>query len=313
MEQNTKLSSAMPNYTHTANMKEIFGVDVDCYILDDSAGRIRVIGQRGMTSALAIKGAGSTGFMRTMSSKSLSRYIDSELRLKIDNPIEFGLFPGGIGKGYKATILIDVCKAISAADQAGDLAPSQKNLAVQAAIIVNASAKFGIDNLIDRLTGFDDKRENYIEAFKVYVREEAAEYQKQFPRDFYDVCYQVYGLECKHGKNHPQFFSYLTRNYVYSPLADSNGAILENLDKKNPVIKKPDGKGGYRKYKLHQFLEEVGIAALQNQIGQFIAVGRLSRNKYELKRNFEKIQGRPVQMTLPGFDGYDEEDQSLLI
>lgn len=301
----------MPNYTHTANMKKAFGVDVDCYVLDDSAGRMRVIGQRGMTSALSIKGAGSTGFMRTMSSKSLSKYINPELRGKIDNPIEFGSFSGGPGKGYKATILIDVCKAISAADQAGELAPNQKNLAVQAAIIVNASAKFGIDNLIDKLTGFDDTRENYIEAFKVYVREEAAEYQKQFPKDFYEACYQVYGLEWKQGKNHPQFFAYLTRNYVYSPLADSNGAILENLDKQNPVIKKPDGNGGYRKYKLFQFLEDVGMAALQNQIGQFIAVARLSRNKYEFKRNFERIQGRPVQMTLPGFD--DDNDFEEII
>jgi hypothetical protein len=96
----------------------------------------------------------------------------------------------------------------------------------------------------------------------------------------------------------------LTRNYIYSPLADSKGAILENLDKKNPIIRKPDGKGGYRKYKLFQFLEEIGLAALQNQIGQFIAIGRLSKNKQEFKRNFEIVQGRPVNLMLPGFEDY---------
>ena len=304
MEQNNKLLN-IPKFTHTANMKEIFGVDIDCYVLDDSAKRMRVIGQRGMTSALAIKGAGSTGFMRTMNSKSLSKYIGPVLREKIDHPIEFGAFSGGPGKGYKATILIDVCKAITAANQAGELAPNQKNLAIQASIIINASAKFGIDNLIDRLTGFDDTLENYIEAFKIYIRDEASEYQKQFSRDFYEVCYQVYGLEWEKGKNHPQFFAYLTRNYVYAPLADSNGAILQKLDTRNPIIKKSDGKGGYRKYKLFQFLEEIGVAALQNQIGQFIAVGRLSKNKHEFKRNFEIIQGRPVQLQLPGLEDYN--------
>lgn len=288
-----------PKFTHTANMQEVLGIDVDCYVLDESAHRMRVIGQRGMTAALAIKGAGSTGFMRTMSSKSLSKHIGPELRYEISNPVEFAGFPSGLGKGYKATILIDVCKAILAAEQAGDLTANQGGLAIQSKIIINASAKFGIDNLIDRLTGFDHGRENYIEAFKVYIRDEAAEYQKQFPREFYEVCYKVYGLEWKKGKNHPQFFSYLTRNYVYAPLADSKGAILENLDKKNPIIKKSDGKGGYRRYKLHQFLEEVGIASLQMQIGQFIAIGHLSKNKMQFKDNFEKILGRKTQLLFP--------------
>jgi len=309
MEQNKDLSN-LPKATHTANMMEIFGVDVDCYVLDESAGRIRVIGQRGMTAALEIKGAGSTGFMRAMNSKALSGHIGPELRDKIEQPIDFialktGPAKGYIstpGKGYKATLLIDVCKAILAADQAGSLAQNQKGLTTQAAIIINASAKFGIDNLIDRLTGFNDTREHYIQAFKIYVRDEAAEYQKQFNREFYEVCYKIYGLEWQEGKNHPQFFAYLTRNYIYAPLADSNGAILENLDKKNPIVKKPDGKGGYRRYKLHQFLEEVGIAALQNQIGQYIAVGLLSKNKQDFKRNFEIVKGRPVTMELPGFE-----------
>lgn len=74
LEQNKELQN-IPKATHSSNMKEIFGVDVDCYVLDESVGRMRVIGQRGMTAALAIKGAGSTGFKRTMNAKSLSQYI----------------------------------------------------------------------------------------------------------------------------------------------------------------------------------------------------------------------------------------------
>jgi hypothetical protein len=130
-----------------------------------------------------------------MLSKGLAQYVGPELREKIDNPIEFGEFSGGPGKGYKATILIDVCKAILDAERYGKLASNQKKLAIQAAIIINASAKFGIDNLIDRLTGFNDTREKYIEAFKIYIRDEALEYQKQFSREFYEICYQVYGLD----------------------------------------------------------------------------------------------------------------------
>lgn len=158
------------------------------------------------------------------------------MRAEIEQPIDFiastpGPTKGYIstpGKGYKATLLIDVCKAILSANNAGSLSSNQRNLAIQANIIINASAKFGIDNLIDRLTGFNDTREKYIEAFKVYVRDEALEYQKQFNREFYEVCYKIYGLEWKEGsKNHPQFFAQLTRNYIYAPLADSNGAISE--------------------------------------------------------------------------------------
>ena len=47
-DNNEKLQN-IPVSIRTANMKEIFGIDVDCYILDESTGWLRVIGQRGMT------------------------------------------------------------------------------------------------------------------------------------------------------------------------------------------------------------------------------------------------------------------------
>ena len=59
-------------------------------------------------------------------------------------------------------------------------------MAVQARIILNASAKAGIKGLVYALAGYDATREEIITAFKLFVREEAREYEKEFPDQLYE-------------------------------------------------------------------------------------------------------------------------------
>lgn len=301
--------------THKASMQEV-NIDVDCYVLDlkdENDQRIRVLGQRGISRALGFKSNASISFKRAISSKSISKYIDSVLQKKINQVYIVKELRGdskeSVGnkeiRGTEASLLIDICNILLTAEANGDLTHNQIGLAKQARIILGATSKFGIINLIDRLTGFNDTKEQYIQAFKIFVAEEAKDYGKQFIREFYEVCYKLYNKEWDRTKNHPPFFAYLTREFIYKPLAKSNGAILDLLDEKNPVIKYPNGKGGYRKYRLYRFLEEIGISALQNQIGQFIAVGKLSNTMEDFRNNYAKVMGEPY--IIPIFKDNQEE------
>lgn len=88
-------------------------------------------------------------------------------------------------KGYNVGLLIDICNAIVKAFLDGKLLKSQENIAIQAQIILNASAKSGIKGLVYALAGYNPSIEEVIAAFKAYVQEEARKYEKEFPQDLY--------------------------------------------------------------------------------------------------------------------------------
>lgn len=132
-------------------------------------------------------------------SKRMAPYVGQELREKLENPLVFQAPSAGGNSpppskvnGYDVTILIDICKAVVAAESDG----RRVNPAVvkQAHIILSASAKAGIRDLVYALAGYDSTREEVIEAFKFYVREEAREYEKEFPDQLYAEWYRLYQL-----------------------------------------------------------------------------------------------------------------------
>lgn len=264
---------------------EIGSVLIECYVLDRD--QKRVIHKRGMAKALGMKSGGGNVFMRAMQRKGLGSEISDDLRAKINNPIVFKPLTSDLGHGYDATILIDICQAILDASKAGRLRPSQQSLAVQAEIIIRASAKLGIIALVDDATGFiaDKRREQYKELFREFIRDEFKLYDEaQFPDQLFDVMYKIYGLPRKGKVNqHPRFFGKFIRKYIYEPLASSNGAILEMLDEKNPVAYVNGG----RRYKMYQFMSEVvGMNALKAQLWQVIGIGNSVRSKNQFERSF---------------------------
>lgn len=146
-----------------------------------------------------------------------------------------------------------------------------------------ASADVGLASLIDEATGYDQfkKKDEYRSLFLEYIREEFREWEKEFPEIFFDGIYKIYGITKIPNKNHPQFFAKFIRKYIYHPLADSNGTILQYLDGKNPVISDTEG----RKHKLHQFLSDnVGVKALRAQIWQIVGI----MNSVKTKSGFQK-------------------------
>ena len=273
--------------THRGNFREQFGIDVDCYVLDDPQ-KTAVISQRGMGAALGMGISGGSRLPRLVNSKAMTNYVGPELREKLENPLIFQAFTGGPNpppskiNGYDVTILIDVCKAVSAAEADGKVIKPE--VVRQAHTILSASAKAGIKGLVYALAGYDPTREEVIEAFKYYVREEAREYEKEFPPQLYAEWYRLYNLQ-KPAKGRPWKAKHLTVDHIYHPVARSSGKVYE-LAQASRAASAESGKK-----KIHQFLSEVGVKALRMQLGQTLGIAQVSDNREQYEANIERAFG----------------------
>lgn len=288
-----KVISALPKATHRGSFKEEFGIDVDCYVLDDEA-KTAVISKRGMGTALGMGESGSV-FSYFIKGTRMAKFVGSELAGKLDNPMIFhwrgagasGAVPSA--NGYDVTILIDVCKVILAAEAAGVLKTRHRKIVAQANVIINASAKAGIKNLVYALAGYNATRDEVIAAFKLYVQEEARMYEREFPEDLYREWYRLYELTPPE-RNRPWKFRDLTIKQVYTPLARSNGVVLSMAR---------TARGEDRHKKLHQFLTDIGVKRLRTHLGQLLGIAQLSDSKAQYERNVEKIFGPNLLLDLP--------------
>jgi len=276
--------------THKGNFQVHFGIDAECYVLDDAA-KTAVMTQRGIAAAIGLSKPGGKDFERLVEGKGLSKYLGAEILEKVRQPIEFKwIYPGAKQnavsiKGYDADLLIDVCNAILAADAAGGLRKNQKSLATQAAIINGASAKAGIQGLVYALAGYDRTKEDVIAAYKTYVAEEAREYEREFSPELYEQWYRLYGL-AKPERGRPWEFRYLTIDHIYKPLARSNGKVFS-------LAKSAEIANGEKTDKIHQFLSEVGVKALRTQVGKITGIATVSEDRAEYERFIsEKIHGQ---------------------
>jgi len=274
--------------THRGSFKEEFGIDVECYVLDDEQ-RTAVISQRGMGSALGLSQGSGASLPRFVKGDKIAPYVGAGLSEKLTNPLVFqwspvvANVPPVVVNGYDVTILIDICKAVVAADADGKLGKQQANVVRQAHVILNASAKAGIKGLVYALAGYDATREEVVRAFKFFVREEAREYEKEFPDQLYSEWYRLYQLP-RPEKNKPWKFKHLTVNQVYYPLARSSGKILD-------LVRSQRAKSGEHGKKLHQFLAEIGVKALRTHLGQLLGIAQVSDDKTEYERRVAKIFG----------------------
>lgn len=270
----------------------IGGLQLECYVLED--GR-RVFAKRGMARALGLKSEGGNAFLKTLSGKKLGSEINDELRENLENPIVFDIVGADPGHGFEAETLVDVCKAVVRAGDAGKLLDSQKPMAAQARAIINALAKVGIAALIDEATGYQTERSPdalrlLVEA---YIEKEKREWEKEFPDDFYLTLNKVYGSDQYIAKasgalviNKPQHFGNFTNKYVYGPL--ENGEVLKELQRLNPKIVAT----GTRKDKLHSFLSKgFGLEKVREQRQEVLTMLKLSDDIEDFKRLYEKRFG----------------------
>lgn len=276
---------------YRGNFEKDFGIDVDCYVLDDEQ-KTPVISQSGMGRALGLPEGGSA-FPRLLATKSMVETVGADIREKLENPIKFQWGTGGADSpppsviyGFDATLLIDICTAIIAAEAAGKL--RRPKVATQARILLSASAKAGIKDLVYALAGYSPSTQEVINAFKLYVLEEAKKYEPEFPNELYMQWYRLYDLAVPE-LGRPWIFKYLTVNHVYYPLAKSNGMILE-------LLRAIKAQGGDRRKKLFQFLNEIGARALRMQLGRILEMAESSRDKHEYERKIAERFGGQLEL-----------------
>ena len=286
--------------TYTAieagNFEKEFGINVACYVLNDP-NRTAVISQRGMGEAIGFSRRGSRlGVFAA--SQTMAEYIGRDLRDKIENPLSFQTSEAAadssvakIAFGYDATILIDLCRAVIEASRDGKLkAARYKRMVQQAHVIDAAAAKLGIKNLVYALAGYSPTRDEVIQAFKLYVTEEAKKYESEFPNEIYLEWHRLYNIPVpERGK--PWLFKHLTVSHVYHPLAQSSGKILNLLR----ALKAGDGD---RKKKLFQFLNDIGARALRMHLGRVLEMAESSDTKEEYETRVRRRFGDQKELDL---------------
>jgi hypothetical protein len=279
----------------SGNFLEDFGIDVECHVLDDPT-KTAVISQRGMGQAIGFSKRGSRlGVF--VNSKTMDGYIGRELREKIQNPIVFqhstaaADSPVSTAHGYDATILIDLCNSILAANADGKLKGDRYSRMIeQAQTIVSASAKNGIRGLVYALAGYSPSTEEVISAFKHYVREEAKKYEREFPNELYEQWHRLYGISVP-DRGKPWQFKHLTIKHIYYPLAQSNGKLLE-------LLRALKANGGGRKTKLFQFLNDIGARALRIHLGRVLEMSESAKTKQEYERRIVERFGGQQELDL---------------
>jgi len=279
---------------HKGNFMSEFGVDIDCYVLDD-AQKTAVISQRGMGRAIGL-GAGGSRLPNFLATKAINPFVGAELAEKLANPLIFQWEPRGQEQppgliyGFDVSLLIDICRIIILAKAEGKLSKRHDQVVEQAHIILSASAKTGIKQLVYALAGYDPTAQEVISAFKAFVQEEAKKYEKEFPPDLYKQWQRLYKIEVPvHGK--PWNFKHLTVKHIYFPLAKSNGRILQ-------LLRALKAKGGEKQKKLFQFLSELGNRALRIQLGRVLEMAESSDNSMAYERRIAQRFGGQQELDL---------------
>jgi hypothetical protein len=188
-------------------------------------------------------------------------------------------------KGYDATILPEVCKVYSKAEDDGVLKGNQLKIAKVCRGMLYGLATVGIIALVDDATGYVEQR-NRNELEKIlekYIAEELRAWTKKFPNEFFKQVYRIHGWEYDKITNlHPRCTGKFINKFVYEKLPPG---ILEALKSKNP-----QDENGRRKFTHHRFLtEDIGDDNLRKQITQVITLMKVSDNLDEFKEYINKI------------------------
>ncbi len=287
----------LPKATHIGSFQEEFGIDVECYVLGDIE-KTAVISQTGMARVLGLSPRGNS-FPSFINSRAMEPFVGGDIREKVEKPLKFqwasgGGVPANTLNGFDTALLIDVCNAIIAAEAKGALkAERYRNIIRQAHIVVGASAKSGIRQLVYALAGYNPTTEEVIAAFKLYIQEEAKKYEPEFPSELYMHWHRLYNIPVLE-RGRPWHFKHLTVSHIYHPLAKSSGKILTLLR----AVKAADGS---RQKKLFQFLNEIGARALRMHLGRVLEMAESSTDSNEYERKVAARFGdqRELQLVLP--------------
>jgi hypothetical protein len=277
---------------------EINGYVIPCAVLyADTENPIRVFWQREVVGLLTGNKKGNLD--RYFKPKNLQPYVPEKYRggdlSKSTYPLK--TINGAAAHGFLGSDLIDICKMYMQARTDGKLLPNQKQLAIQAEIIVFAFAKTGVDAIIDEATGYDKVRKDFslIRNLKKYIADELQSYYSQFPIEFYQLIYKLnnWPYDDESIKKRPGVVGKWTNDIIYSRFPKG---VMSKVNELNPAVK------GHRKNKNYNHLKEVGINDLQMYISNAMFLMKSSANWRKFKSSLARALGKDYQGDM--FDDY---------
>ncbi|QTO42163.1 P63C domain-containing protein [Burkholderia latens] len=267
----------LPKATHDSadHPLRLGNIDLSCYVLEDGT---RVLSQAGLQQGIGMSKSGGKG-----GEHRIAVLVDSlgkkgieinNLTSRIRRPIRFVLVGGGIGHGFEATVLADLCDVVLAARQKGFLQPQQMHIADQCEILVRGFARVGIIALVDEATGYQEIRpQDALQAYlEKIISKELAAWVKKFPDEFYENIYKLKGWTWPGmRKNRYSIVGTYTRDLVFERIAPG---LLPELEKRLPK----DDKGN-RTAKLHQHLtDDIGNPMLAQHLHSLVMLQRVAIN-----------------------------------
>jgi hypothetical protein len=284
----------LPRATHEGVLK-IGDLEIECSVLKDGT---RLISQ---TSMLKAFGKSAIGSYERNKAKELTVKLDGKGEMPVfiaasnllpfivndlskeGEKINFISKSGAKSTGYRAEMIIIACDAYLKAREAGVLMKNQLSIAQQCEIIVRSLAKVGVVALIDEVSGYEkEKEKNELQKLlEKYIVEELRPWTKKFPDSFFENFKRMYNLP--NLKRTPSFIGNFINKFIYDELAPG---VLEELKRVNP--KNDDGR---RLGCHHQFLtEDLGCPALEKQISTVNTLIRISDNKEDFQKNYDKLK-----------------------
>jgi hypothetical protein len=276
------LATSDKPYSMFRGVLSIGDVELQCHVLND--GR-RVLTQREVVRALS-GGRVSGSYLQNIPGYDV-KSLPARVILFTD--------PGGsaINHGFEATLLIEICEAyLKARDRKdGSLRPNQENIARAADLIVRASARVGIEALIDEATGYQEVRaKNALQVkLQLFIAEQMGDWVKRFPDEFWMQLARLEGVKYSSRKRPWRWGKYVMR-FVYE-------AIDPDVSKRLAEINPDPGKG----HNHHQHLTKFGQKELNDHLLQVIAVMRLCNDMDDFRRKFPRaFPTGPVQLEFSG-------------
>jgi P63C domain len=262
----------------------IGNLELPCAVLDDP-DNTRVLSQNGFLKAIGRHpfASGGTGsaiddtapFLRP---QNLKPFISEDLRRSATPILYLPRNPtagaGGVGYGYRGTLLPDVCWVYQDAMLAGKLLPSQMHIGEAARAFLKALTNQAINDLIDRATGYDKikAQRSIAEILEKFVAKVLQPYVPMFPSEYYEYIYRLNNWQYDStSSKRPGIIGHWTNDIIYARLAP---AVLEELKRQTPRDDR-----GRLKHKLFQLLtSDIGHPKLKEHFREVLALMRGARN-----------------------------------
>jgi hypothetical protein len=272
---------------------------------------------RARTAKSGTGGSTGDGLPAFLQAEQLKPFITDEISLAT-TPILFRLKSGQRTVGYEANLLHMVCGVYQKfhrsltdrmhGDDERDAARAKgtygqyRHIIAACDALMNAFGRRGIEALVDDATGYraDQTKEDVLRVIAKYMSPQLVTLTRRFPPEFFEEIYRLHGWEYKPGSiHHPQCTGRMITKYVYEPLPPG---VLEEMKERLPK-----NENGNRKSQLWRTLSiDTGIPHLDRQIADVLLMMRLSDNKDEFDRKFERIYGKQLQLRLQLLEDFKE-------